>query len=259
MRDPWRPVGLVGAALLMVSTSGCMFFAAKGGGPLKRSELGAWAGIAASPLPDAERLSALVKRLKLTRMNIFTGRYSQVRGPLAADLNFGHPCEYPFTPARGMRVKGRFNQWPRLLPGSRHGDWLYYVESRGNHREFYASETDWDCGFLVLGYLLADDQVDAFDVTTRERVAAQKSNIFLTPLVYMRVRRVLPVDTKGRSGLHALVDPKTNLAEARYNLRDGTALLMGAVAWGRVNRRRYTQILWIPIAVGDAMSGEEAK
>jgi len=259
MRDVRWLVGLAGAALLVLSAGGCTFFGAKGGGPLKRSELGAWAGISAQPVPEAERLSALVKGLKLTALNPFTGEYSWDGGPCGASLGFGDPREIPFTPARGMRVKGRFDPWARLLPGSRHGDWLYYAESRGDHREFYASETEWDLGALFLGYLLANDQADAFDVASRERVAAQRTDLFLTLLVCMRVRRVLPVDAEGRSGLHAAADPRKSLADTRYNLKDGTALLMGAVGWGRVNRRRYIQVLWVPIPVGNAMNGEEAK
>ncbi len=41
-------------------------------------------------------------------------------------------------------------------------------------------------------------------------------------------------------------------ADVRYDVRDGNAVLFGAVGWGRVNRRRYIQIAWIPIPVGKA-------
>ena len=42
------------------------------------------------------------------------------------------------------------------------------------------------------------------------------------------------------------------LSDVRFNVKDGTCTLFGLIGWGRVNRRRYIQLLWIPIPVGSA-------
>ncbi|MHC5034150.1 MAG: hypothetical protein ACYTFZ_03850 [Planctomycetota bacterium] len=71
---------------------------------------------------------------------------------------------------------------------------------------------------------------------------------------YWRTRQITPVDRRDRGGfkgLRAALDPKTRLSDVRYEVKDGTILLLGTIGWGRVNRKRYIQILWIPIPVGD--------
>ncbi len=104
---------------------------------------------------------------------------------------------------------------------------------------------------LLIGDLLfAGDQVNAYDIATQERVAARKTNIALSLIGYTRIRRVMPIGRDGKPGLHAIVDPEVGLDEVKYELKDGTSILMGLFGWGRVNHRRYLQLLWIPIPTG---------
>ena len=70
----------------------------------------------------------------------------------------------------------------------------------------------------------------------------------------MRVRRVTPIGRDGNPGLHAIVDPEVGLDEVKYELKDGTSILMGLFGWGRVNHSRYLQLLWIPIPIGTVKS-----
>lgn len=239
--------------------SGCTFFAASGGGPLKRSELGDWVGIREEALPEHEALSSIVKDLEYCSSSPLSGMYFFKEGPWAsaqrgpAWLNYGDPREIPFFPARGLTVKGKFNPWLRLIPSSRHGDWLYYGPKSGS-RQFYASENEWGGGMLIGDFLLAGDQANAYDIATRERVAARKTNIALSLIGYTRIRRVTPIGRDGEPSLHAIVDPEVGLDEVKYELKDGTSILMGLFGWGRVNHCRYLQLLWIPIPTGTVKS-----
>lgn len=232
--------------------SGCTFFAASGGGPLKRSELGDWVGIKAETLPKPEAICSIVKDLEHCSSDWLAGTYSfQEDTPFVGPsfLYFGDPREIPFFPARSLTVKGRFNPWLRLIPSSRHGDWLYFSSQSGS-RQFYASEDEWGAGILIGDFLLAGDQANAYDIATRERVAARKTNVALSLIGYARIRRVTPIGCDGEPGLHAVVDPEVSLDDIEYELKDGTSILMGAFGWGRVNHRRYLQFLWIPIPIG---------
>ena len=253
----WKTLVQILFLLFVISLmSGCTFFAASGGGPLKRSELGDWAGIRAEAPPEPEALSSIVKDLEHCSLDWFAGTYSfQEDIPFGGSfLYYGNPYEIPFIPARGLTIKGKFNPWLRLIPGSRHGDWLYFSPKSGTRR-FYASENEWGGGMLLIGDLLfAGDQVNAYDITTRERVAARKTNIALSLIGYTRIRRVTPIGRDGKHGLHAIVDPEVGLDEVKYELKDGTSILMGLFGWGRVNHRRYLQLLWIPIPTGTVKS-----
>jgi hypothetical protein len=62
------------------------------------------------------------------------------------------------------------------------------------------------------------------------------------------------VDSEGRIGLFAIADPAVDIDTVKYDYKDGTAVLMGILGWGRVNHRRYFQFLWIPIPVGTVAS-----
>ena len=238
--------------------SGCSFFALPGGGPLERDELGDWAGIAARPLPEPQHLQARVKRLAFCAHDPLDSEYSWQGGPWGCELlSFGAPREVPFTPAWGLQVMGRFNRWLRLLPGRRHGDWLYRHPSGAGSRQFYASQDEWGAGLILGDLLLRGAVCNACDVATRERVAAQQSAIVLSALGYVRIRRVRPVGVDGEPGLHGLAHPRLDATDVRYEVKDGTALLAGILGWGRVNHRLYIQVLWTPISMGEAgPSGE---
>jgi hypothetical protein len=71
-------------------------------------------------------------------------------------------------------------------------------------------------------------------------------------LGWSRVRKVRPVDRLDWPGLHAVTNPRRPLSEARYDVREGNILLLGLLGWGRVNRTRYLQLLWIPVPIGSA-------
>jgi len=233
--------------LFVLAQSGCTFFACSGGGPLKREELGDWAGIPPKPPPDAKELESLVSKLKLTPNRTFAGKFS-LRGDSGAfSINYGGVQEIPFTPAPGLKVQGRVNHWLLFVPGPQHGEWLYHDPSKENRRQFYASEDEWDC-LVAWG-----ERADAYDVASRERVAAQRTTeVIGFGLGWTRLRRVRPVDRVGDPGLNALADTRVGLSDVLYDLRDGNIVLLGVFGWGRVNHRRYIQILWIPICLGQA-------
>ncbi len=235
------------AAALVVAQSGCMFFAASGGGPLQRSELGDWAGMSEKAKPSPQGLESLIGRLKATPNRPFLGKYS-LRGDAGLfAANFNEILDVPFTPVPGLIIKGRLNPWLRFVPGPQHGDWLYYDQRDAEARQFYASEDEWDA---VVAW---GERVDCWDLATGERVAARA--VISVPgfgLGWTRVRKVRPVDDTGLPGLNTVAYSKRPLADAQYDIRDGSILLLGALGWGRVNRRRYIQILWLPIPIGPA-------
>jgi len=241
------PLLWAATAVLALAQSGCTFFACPGGGPLARAELGDWAGIPADPVPPPDQLDALVKELTGLRNRPFAGEFS-LRGDASLfSLNCGQIFEVPFTPAVGLTVKGRINHWLFFVPGGQRGDWLFLHPTRKDARQVYASEHEWDC-LVAWG-----ERANAYDVASRERVAARQTQELIGfGLGWTRVRRIRPLDVSGEPGLNALTDPKVDLAGVRYDLRDGNILLLGVVGWGRVNRQRYVQVLWIPIPAGRA-------
>ena len=238
---------LAGAWALALCQAGCVFFVSDGGGPLRRSELGDWAGMAEKAKPSPAELEALIADLKTVPNQTLLGKFS-LRGDASVfATNFNELLDVPFSPAPGLRIKGRLNPWLRFVPGPQHGDWFYFDEAKPAARQFYASEDEWD---VLVGW---GERVDCWDVATGERVGAR--GVISIPgfgLGWARVRKVRPVDRSGVPGLDALAYSKQPVSEALYDIRDGTSLLLGAVAWGRVNRTRYLQILWIPIPVGRA-------
>jgi hypothetical protein len=242
---------------MALSQVGCTFFACSGGGPLRRDELGDWGGIPEGARPNAEEVQYLKDKREWRRGTFVT----ECR--LAGDSRSfafripGSLYNIPFTPAPGLEVRWRFPDWRRAVPSARHGVLWYGKKPVGDvpspdYRDFCAAEGEWGCGMFVFGdWLAAGDTANAYDFSTGERVAAQKTSIALGyGLGYTRFRRVLPVSADGDLGLHALMDRRLGLSDVKYDLKDGTVLLFGALGWGRVNRRRYVQILWIPVPVG---------
>jgi len=243
-----RLLWAVAAAALALAPSGCTFFACSGGGPLRQRELGDWAGLAPRAAPAAARLEALTAELKATANRPFAGRYS-LRGDASyCSMTLGQILDVPFGAAPGLRIKGRLNPWLRFVPGPQHGDWLYYDESGEATRRFYAWEDEWDA-LVAWG-----ERAEACEIASRQRVAARRiDEVIGLGLGWTRVRLVRPVDSAGDAGFHAVAFTKRPLADARYDLRYGNILLLGLLCWGRVNRTRYIQLLWIPIPVGNAL------
>jgi hypothetical protein len=233
---------LVGVALVQ---SGCTFFAAGGGGALRREELGDWLGMAPMAKPDAQRLKGLMAELRAVPNRPFGSTYSLRGDANLFSANCNEIIDVPFTPAPGLRIKGRLNPWLRFVPGSQHGDWLYYDERDATARRFYASEDEWDA-LVAWG-----ERVDCWEAASLERVAARAvTSVPGLGLGWTRVRKIRPVDATGVPGLNTIAYSKRSLSEAQYDARDGSIVLLGALGWGRVNRRRYLQILWLPIPVG---------
>jgi len=234
-------------ALLAIAQSGCtMFICCDGEGPMKKEELGDWLGLAPKPAPEPQKLAGLVADLKQVKHAGFSGRYSLWGDAASLSVKFFYAMEVPFTPAPGLMVKGR-KTGSVLVPGGQHGDWLYFDPDKRIKKEFYASEDGWDCLVCWFG------RWDAYDVATRERVAARKTDeIGGLWLGWTRVRDVEPVDEDGHCGVHPLANPRVDPAKVKYVVRDGSFLLFGLVGWGRVNHTRYLQLLWIPIPLGPA-------
>ncbi|MHC4591482.1 MAG: hypothetical protein ACYS8L_02165, partial [Planctomycetota bacterium] len=167
----------------------------------------------------------------------------------------GLPYNMPFAPAPNHQIRGRFPYWRHLIPSARTGVYLFLPSTdyrrTGTAREFRASEDEWGAGLIVGDFLFTGEVANAYDWATGQRVAAESSLVlFGWGLGYNRIRQVMPVDASGDASLDGFEDEETAPTPVRYNVKDGTSLLFGLLGWGRVNRRRYVQILWIPIPVG---------
>lgn len=235
-------------AVAALSQCGCtMFIFCDGGGPLTYHELGDWLGMEPLPAPEPQQLAALVADLKQVQHAGFSGRYSLPGDASVFSMNFIQIFSVPFTPAPGLIVKGRYNPWKAFVPGSQHGDWLYFDPAKPGKRQFYAAQNGSDC---ILAWW---DRADAYDVATRQRVASRRtSDVIGLGLGWTRYREVAPLDEDEQPGVQALASPAADPTKARYLVRDGNILLLGIVGWGRVNHTRYIQVLWIPIPVGKA-------
>jgi len=247
----WKTSAQLLLALILLSlATGCSFFGASGGGLLGRSQLGDWAGIEDEGAPQAEDLAAIVTKIEGYSFSPFAGEvYLKKDGWGSSLLSYGDPYEIPFTPTSGLHIKGKYNPWLRFIPSGRHGDWLYFSPESGKRR-FYAPESEWGTGMLIGDFLLIGDRANAYDVATRRRVAARKTNFVLGLIGYTHIRRITPVGDDGTRGLIAVSDPSVDFDTIKYDYKDGTTLLLGIIGWGRVNHRRYFQFLWIPIPVG---------
>ena len=248
----------LGLGTLLMTQSCARFLSAQGGGPLTREELGDWAGMAPRPAPDAWEMAHKIgelKQIKLPSFSPFGGEYAYTQGPHWLSTAIPDPWDFPFVPVPGYLVKGAFPLWRRAIPCTRQGHFVYYNPWRPASREFYASERQWGCGLFIGDFIWSRERVDAYEVSSRERVASQTMDCFLGWGVgWSRLRRVVPVAADGTRGLHALTDPRAGLSDVRYDVRDGSIVLMGLIGWGRVNHRRYVQILWTPIPVSTVSS-----
>jgi hypothetical protein len=244
---------VLGLAALGLLAGCCRFWYADGGGPLAREELGDWAGMVAEPAPDAAALAAKVAELEAIPLPSFRplrGKYAYTEGPHWLSTTIPDPWDFPFAPARGMVVKGSFPFWARAIPCTRRGHYLFYKPSDPTARAICAAEEQWGCGLFLGDFLWSHQRVDAYDAASGERLAAKATSCFLGwGLGPTRLCQVLPVGKDGSRGLQGLADSRTPLEAARYDLRDAHVALFGLIGWGRVNRRRYVQLLWIPIPV----------
>jgi len=242
-----RRMAVLGIALVALAQSGCTMFMCDGGGPMDRKELGDWLGLEALPAPEPQKLAALVEDLKHVKHAGFAGRYSLPGDAASLSLKLFFLFDIPFTPAPGLIVKGRRNPWLSFVPGGQEGNWLYFDPDNPKKKQFYAAQKQWDA--LVVW----SDRTDAYDVATRERVAARRADeVVGLGIGWVRVREVVPLDQNEAAGVHALASPKVDPAEIKYLVRDGSIVLLGIVGWGRVNHTRYLQLLWIPIPMGKA-------
>jgi hypothetical protein len=268
---------------ILLSSSGCTFLACSGDGPLKREELGNWAKLAPWPEPEARdlrRRTARLRQIPVPSYRPFAGEYGYREGPRGLSRLAPGPCSVPLTPAPGYAVRGTSSLWLRLAPSLRLGEWLYSPLEEGpaevaparegigtnppagaqpaggaaaQKREFYAGEQARGFGFLLGDFLFWSARAEVFQTDDIERVAAEQVEVaWGWGLGATRVRRIVPVDADGRPGLHALADPKKDIYDVRYLYQDGRSLLFGMIGWGRVNRRHYLQLFWIPIRLGQA-------
>jgi hypothetical protein len=251
-----QTVTLLLVAAIALGSGGCTFFACSGDGPLKREELGNWAGLTPWPEPAAAAMYRRIKTLKqipVPTFRPFAGRYGYTEGPHWLSTVLPDPWDVPLTPVPGYEVRGTFSFWLRLVPSGRNGHWVYSPADGGEGREFYAGERAQGIGLLLGDFLYSASRAEAFDTQRLDRVAARQMDV---PLVYglwsTRVRSILPVDDEGRPGLHALRDPELDPYDARYELKDGRIWLLGLFGWGRVNHRYYLQLLWVPIPLNRA-------
>jgi len=208
---------------LLAALNGCSFFHCSGGGPLTRDELKDWAGI-----PDAAGSDAESLRLKAESLREETAK----------------PYELWVVHSRG---ESRFG----LLPGTVDYERMSWREIDGGGKvEIYSAGSTWGSGAFI-GDIIAGGRLNnAYDLASGNRVAASMATIYGTPLGYHRKRLVLPVEnTQPAENSHTmLLGGGDN--QPLYNLKDGTVILGGLAGWGRVNHKKYIQILWIPIPVG---------
>jgi len=234
-------------AALAVTQTGCTMDPCSGGGPLKRDELGDWAGMAAPPAPGVASLQKRARKLATCTNDPSTCERVWEAGSRDVSIEWGRLGSIPLEPAYGMEIRAKFNNPLNLaVLGESEREYLYTKPQSDGGRSVYAINRE-SC-YVFLG----GEQADGYDVATGRRVAAQKQTVALSYLLYTRFRLAKPVDEAGKRGLHAIADPAVDLDEVDYDLRDVTTIACGLFGWGRVNRKRYIQILWIPIQVGDA-------
>lgn len=254
MKTAKRFVVLGLAALIALSTSGCTFWHCWGGEPLTREELGDWLGIREGHVPGAHDLEALRSDLRVGPRVAGQRRLCGNAALLHLQLP-GFPYNMPYTPVPDHAIVGTFPSWRHFIPSMRSGSYLFYprlgATGASSSRQFCVSEDEWGAGLVVGDFLFTGETANAYDYMSGERLAARQSTVILGwGIGYTRIKDVTPLDAYGNEGLPAM-GREYAAAPLHYNVRDGTSLLFGAVGWGRVNRWRYMQILWIPIRMGE--------
>ncbi len=224
------------AALTLAPTGCCTFLSAWGGGPLTRAELGDWAGLPLWPLPDRQVVAARGTALE----RIINGEYVNSVG-------------VSFAPTHGAMVRRSGHPWVWGIPGERYADVLCLDPTVKDTGELIGTVRGWGLGGYVGDYLHAWRQLTLSDVASGQPVAVTRFEVFATPLAYMRSRTVWPASAAGEPTIRPALRPGARLADVPYTLRDGTTIAGGLVGWGRVNRVRYIQALWLPIPRGGAL------
>ena len=69
-------------------------------------------------------------------------------------------------------------------------------------------------------------------------------------------RKAAPVSADGDPILKSVFSADVDPNDVRYQWREGHFLWGGLIGWGRLNRRRYIQILWIPIPIGESVPSD---
>jgi hypothetical protein len=222
--------------VILVMSAGCSFFACSGGGPLTRSELGDWCGFSDPGAPSFRERQQLVEKLSRTPNMPLAGMICWSKSDWRARSN-------PI--ADGLDVNGFHNVWGFFLPGKNTTHWLLRLRQLEGSRKFYGRSDSWSLGFIIGYYLFFCTDMNVWDVETLERVGFAKGRAFLGGLLYHRHAYI-----RLNPALVHYADPRTKLVDAQFVLKDGSLLLLGVIGWGRVNHKRYIQILWIPIPVG---------
>lgn len=240
MRQRSRFVAGLAAAALLALCGCCTFLGSQGGGPVARAELGAWAGVPLRSLPDRPVVEARVRALRRI-----------INDPMSGE--FVHSQGVSFAPTDGAMVRRSGHPWTWVLPGRRYTDVLVYDPGVKDSREFLGTVEGWGLGGYVGDYLHAWRQLTLHDVTSGRPVAAKRFEVYATPLAYARSRLVWPAAPTGQPAVLAATHPGVDLADVPCVLRDGTAVLGGLIGWGRVNRVRYIQALWLPVPMGSTL------
>jgi len=224
-------------AALVVTQTGCTMYLCSGGGPLQRNELGDWAGIKDTSLPQGSQLRKAIDELK-----------AQPIGLTLTDKA---------SPGRTLIRKFRLTTplWLRLFPSPSGSQELLYDASAERPRELLTVKQGWDLGAVIPavapGTFTGTERSSTFIASTRERVGATAFGaLFL--LTWVHHGDVRPVGKNGKTSLHTVAGANVDIDRVPYRVQSGSFLLGGIFGWGRVNRKRYIQILWIPIQVGDA-------
>jgi hypothetical protein len=117
-------------------------------------------------------------------------------------------------------------------------------------RIFYAETYGWDAGLVLSQWGLAGSHLQVYEPASGKQVGFSSEQTLLPPFLWFRVNRLMPGDDGDNLG--ELADPETGLDEVDYRWLKANCLLGGALAWGRLNRRYFLQVLWLGIPLWQA-------
>jgi hypothetical protein len=243
---PLRPVPAVAAAVLLagigLAAAGCSTISLREGeDPLFTDELPEWARRVETSMPPGdllEKAAAGIEAKPPKRDSMFTLHTPWNRGASYLNQSICGLGEYDpgdLLPPPHRR-RGHLLLWDGI-PGHR---FLYYKGAGGAAFPPFAAD--------------AEAEVCCFDSGSSHPIPIHRGGIFLSP-PYSCIWSTRPAGLPLEDFLRGTVARENDGDPGSYRVEETHILLCGLFCWGRVNRTRYIQVLWIPIPVGRVVVG----
>lgn len=126
--------------------------------------------------------------------------------------------------------------------------WIAWDGIEG-HRALYVVKRLYGDAVAIAG--AGGNRTDVYDAETGEKLASW-GQWFVSYMFFADEQAwIEPVEMNGGPAMRKIMAREVQPSELRFGAGKASSLWLGICGWGRTNHRRYAQVLWIPIPVGD--------